>query len=576
MTRCMLQERGRTMKTKESKPKRRQANVTLTIDGKQYTYPEGTPYREITKDFEEDFDRKILLVMEGSRLRELHHRAHEDAQITFVRYSDPAGYKAYQRSMCLLMLKAVDYIGFHDPKYEVAIHFAIGDSLYCTVKDPSAITEDFLQRVEKYMKELSARAIQIRKKNVSTAEAMATFHSKRMFDKEQVFRYRLSSRANLYDLEGFVDYYYGYMVYDTSYLKMFSLRRYENGFLLTCPARREPEVMQPFALDRKLFEVQLRSEDWGQKIQVEDVGDLNDKIVAGGFKDLVLMQEAYHEMQIAKIAGEIASDPRRRLIMIAGPSSSGKTTFSHRLSTQLAVHGLRPHPIPVDDYFVDRDKTPLNEDGTYNFECLEALDVELFNKDMTSLLEGKETELPTFNFKTGKREYKGKTLRLGKDDIMVIEGIHGLNDRLSYSLPMESKYKIYISALTQLNIDEHNRISTTDGRLLRRIIRDARTRGSSASETIAMWPSVRRGEEQYIFPFQESADIMFNSALIYELAVLKVYAQSLLFGIDQESMEFTEAKRLLKFLDYFVPVAPDQIPNNSLIREFIGGSCFDV
>ncbi len=561
---------------KENRTRKRPTTVTVTIDGKEYTYPEGITYREITKQFEDDYSREILLVMEGSRLRELHHKVHEDVKISFVYYTDPAGYKAYQRSLCLLMLKAVDYIGFHSPKAEVTIHYSMGKGLYCTAKDPSVITEDFLQRVEKYMKELCARAIPIRKRNISTHEAIQIFHGKRMFDKEQVFRYRLSSRTNLYDLEGFVDYYYGYMVYDTSYLKLFSLRPYEEGFILSCPSMEEPAQLPAFSVDRKLFEVQLNSEKWGEKIGVQDVGDLNDMIVRGGLKDLILMQEAYHEMQIARIATEIASDPRRRLIMIAGPSSSGKTTFSHRLSTQLAVHGLRPHPIPVDDYFVDREKTPLNEDGTYNFECLEALDVELFNQDMVSLLEGKETEMPTFNFKTGKREYKGKTLQLGPEDIMVIEGIHGLNDKLSYALPAESKYKIYISALTQLNIDEHNRISTTDGRLLRRIIRDARTRGSSAAHTIAMWPSVRRGEEHYIFPFQETADVMFNSALIYELAVLKVYAQSLLYGIDQDSLEFTEARRLLKFLDYFVPVSPEVIPNNSLIREFIGGSCFDV
>ena len=565
------------MKTKESKTKKRPATVTVTIDGKQYKYPEGITYREITQDFEEDFGREILLVLEeGTRLRELMHKVHEDVTISFVRYSDADGYKSYQRSLCLLMLKAVDYIGFHSSRYEVKVHFAIGDGLYCTMKDPSALTEDFLQRVEKYMKELSARAIPFRKKTISTHEAMQIFHNKKMYDKEKVFRYRLSSRTNLYDLEGFVDYYYGYMVYDTSYLKLFSLRTYGEGFILSCPPRRDPQLLPALSVSPKLFKVQENSEKWGQKIEVEDVGSLNDLIVKGGFKDLILMQEAYHEKQIAEISQQIASDPDKRLVMIAGPSSSGKTTFSHRLSTQLCVHGIKPHPIPIDDYFVDREKTPLNEDGTYNFECLEALDVELFNRDMAALLAGEKVELPTYNFVTGKREYKGKTLQIGKNDIIVMEGIHALNDKLSYALPMESKFKIYISALTQLNIDEHNRIATTDGRLLRRIVRDARTRGNSAAATIAMWPSVRRGEEQYIFPFQESADVMFNSALVYELAVLKVYAQSLLFGIDQGSKEFVEARRLLKFLDYFVPVASGDIPNNSLIREFIGGSCFDV
>ena len=262
--------------------------------------------------------------------------------------------------------------------------------------------------------------------------------------------------------------------------------------------------------------------------------------------------------------------------MIAGPSSSGKTTFSHRLSIQLAAHGMKPHPVPLDDFYVDRDKTPKDADGKLDFECLEALDIDRFNNDMTSLLNGDPTELPVFNFKTGKREEKGRMMQLGEEDVLVIEGIHGLNDRLSYSLPQESKFRIYISALTQLDIDEHNCLPTTDGRLIRRIVRDARTRATSARETIAMWDSVRRGEEKNIFPFQEGADVMFNSALIYELAVLKQYAEPLLFAIERDCPEYLEAKRLLKFLDYFLPVPADNINNNSIIREFIGGSCFNV
>ena len=276
----------------------------------------------------------------------------------------------------------------------------------------------------------------------------------------------------------------------------------------------------------------------------------------------MLIQEAMQEAKISEIASKIAAAGNKKFVMIAGPSSSGKTTFSHRLSIQLAAHGMKPHPIAVDNYFVDRHLTPVDEFGEKNFECLEAIDVEQFNKDMLDLLEGKRVEMPVFNFKTGTREYKGDFLQLDKDDILVIEGIHGLNDKLSYALPKESKFKIYLSALTQLNIDEHNRIPTTDGRLIRRIVRDARTRGTSAKETIARWPSVRRGEEQNIFPFQEEADVMFNSALIYELACLKVYAEPLLFGIDKNEPEYTEAKRLLKFFEYFVPVPSEAVPHN--------------
>ena len=296
----------------------------------------------------------------------------------------------------------------------------------------------------------------------------------------------------------------------------------------------------------------------------------------GEMNKLILMQEALQEKQIGDIAEQIAASAGKKFIMIAGPSSSGKTTFSHRLSIQLTAAGLKPHPIAVDDYFVNRADSPRDEYGNYDYEALECIDVEQFNRDMTALLAGERVELPRYNFITGEREYRGDFLKLGEEDILVIEGIHCLNDKLSYSLPGESKFKIYISALTQLNVDEHNRIPTTDGRLLRRIIRDARTRGNSARETIARWESVRRGEDKNIFPFQEEADVMFNSALVYELAVLKQYAEPLLFGIPKDVPEYAEAKRLLKFLDYFLGVSSENIPHNSMIREFVGGSCFRV
>jgi len=306
------------------------------------------------------------------------------------------------------------------------------------------------------------------------------------------------------------------------------------------------------------------------------VGDLNDCICNGGLNEMILVQEALQERRIAEIAKGIVERGGIKFVMIAGPSSSGKTSFSHRLSVQLKTHGMKPHPIAVDDYFVNREDTPRDENGDYNFECLEAIDIELFNKDMSDLLAGKKVEIPTFNFKTGKREYKGNFKQLGSDDILVIEGIHALNDKMSSSLPTESKYKVYISALTTLNVDEHNRIPTTDARMLRRMVRDARTRGASATRTIQMWPSVRRGEEENIFPFQESADAMFNSALMYELAVLKTFAEPLLYSVKPEEPEYLEAKRLLKFLSYFLCVDTANLPNNSIAREFVGGSCFNV
>ena len=366
------------------------------------------------------------------------------------------------------------------------------------------------------------------------------------------------------------------MVPDTGYLKYFDLKRYQYGFVLLLPTMGKPKELPEFVPQDKLFATLAESARWGRGTDLETVGALNDTIAAGGMAHLILIQEALQEKKIAEIAAQTAEKKTAKFVMIAGPSSSGKTTFSHRLSIQLEAAGLRPHPIAVDNYFVNRADSPRDAEGNYDYESIKCLDVEQFNRDMTALMAGERVELPYYNFKKGIREYKGDFLQLGKDDILVIEGIHCLNDELSYALPRESKFKIYISALTQLNIDEHNRIPTTDGRLIRRMVRDARTRGSSARETIRMWPSVRRGEEQNIFPYQEEADAMFNSALIYELAVLKQYVEPLLFGIPRDCDEYVEAKRLLKFLDYFIGVSSEDIPKNSILREFIGGSCLDV
>ena len=548
----------------------------IFIEGTAYEYPDKTTYYQVAREHEKRTGSPILLVKENYNLRELHHTIQDGANVELLTLRSQDAHKAYQRSLCLMMLKAVDYIGIHDERYEVSIHFAVGNGLYCTLKDPSCVTDDFLVNVEEYMRQMSRRGLRIKKTNVSTAKARQIFRERRQYDKEQVFAFRMNSRTNLYELEGYIDYYYGYMLYDTSYLKKFSLRRYDEGFVMTFPTSSDPDRLPVFEPGEKLFHTQKKSLEWGKSLGIMDVGDLNHEIVSGRGKEIMLIQEAYHEKQIAQIAQQIADRKDCKFIMIAGPSSSGKTSFSHRLSVQLTVQGMRPHPIELDDYFLNREDTPLNEDGTYNFECLEALDIEQFNQDMQKLLTGEKVELPSFNFKTGKREYNGNYKQLGPDDVLVIEGIHGLNDKLSYTLPKESKFKIYISALTQLCVDEHNRIAMTDGRKIRRIVRDARTRGTNAASTIAMWDSVRRGESEYIFPFQETSDVMFNSSLIYELAVLKIYAQPLLFGIAQDSPEYAEAKRLLKFLDYFMPLPADYIPINSLLREFVGGSCFDV
>lgn len=552
--------------------------ITVKLpDGSMRTYPEGTTYRDIVQETGRDGSAQVLLARVDGRLRELFKKAEDGAEIAFVTAKEKEGASTYRRSLVMLMLKAFYHVvGDNSNIDRIGVHFAVSGGYYCTMKGRTALTQELIDEVKAYMHELVQRAVPIEKRSVATYRARRTFGEYRMFDKEELFRYRRASRVNLYSLAGFEDYFYGYMVPDTSYLNVFDLKLFEDGFVLLFPSKSDPERLPEFEPERKIFQVQKDSMDWGAKLGIPTVGALNTYIVKHQVKDLIMIQEAYHEKKIAEMASQIAASPERKIVLIAGPSSSGKTTFSHRLSTQLSVYGLTPQPIAADDYFVDRELTPLDADGKPDFERIEAIDTKQLNQDMLDLLAGKTVELPTFNFKTGKREYKGNYKTLGKDDILIIEGIHCLNDALTQELPRESKFKIYISALTQLNIDEHNRIPTTDGRLLRRIVRDARTRGADAKRTIGMWPSVRRGEENNIFPYQEEADVMFNSALIYELAVLKQYAEPLLFSIEPGEPEYGEAKRLLKFLDYFLPIPGDAIPNNSLIREFIGGGCFEL
>lgn len=539
-------------------------------------YKVGTCFGEIAKDFAHLYEKEPVLAFVNKRLREFHNCLKGDADIDFVTLQDVIGYSAYQRSMVLLMLKAFYHIGGRENIEKIVLHYSIGTGFYCTLRGDLRVDEALLKKVKNYMKEMAEKKLPIQKRNVASGEAIDLFHSYGMTDKEKLFRFRRVSRVNLYKLENFEDYFYGYMLWHTGYLKVFDLFCYDEGFVLQLPDRKDMDRLPAFKEEPKLFAIQQKSEKWGEMLNVDTVGSLNECIAKEKMKELILIQEALQEGELSKIAEQIKERQGLKFVMIAGPSSSGKTTFSHRLSIQLLAHGLKPHPIAVDNYFVNREDTPLDEFGNKNYECLGAIDIERFNKDMTALAAGERVELPEFNFKSGKREYKGNFLQLGKDDILVIEGIHCLNDALSYSLPKESKFKIYISAVTQLNIDEHNRIPTTDGRLLRRLVRDNRSRGTSAKHTIGMWESVRRGERENIFPFQESADVMFNSALIYELGVLKTYAEPILFQIGEEEEEYQEAKRLLKFLDYFLPISSEDVPNNSFLREFIGKGCFDL
>ncbi len=550
--------------------------INITIDGVSNEYPEGISLWEISRIYQQEYPEEIMLAFVNNKLSELRKTLHNDASVRFVTIQEDAGYKTYTRGLTLVLLKAIyQEIGKEQIK-KVSVEYTIDSGLYCDFEGNTKLTEEILTRIENKMKEYIEKDLLFDKKSIHTDEAIGLFEQYKMYDKQKLFRYRRVSKTNIYSLDGFEDYFYGYMPYSTGCLKYFHLFLYDDGFIMLLPHRSNPGTLPEFQDRPKFFQTIKESNEWGKSMDVDTIGALNDVIATGQMSDLILVQESLQEKKIAEIAAQIAQSKDKKFVMIAGPSSSGKTTFSHRLSIQLRTFGLKPHPIGVDDYFVNREDTPLDENGNYNFECLEAIDIEQFNKDMTMLLNGEKVELPSFNFKTGKREYKGNFKQLGSNDILVIEGIHGLNDKLSYALPRESKYKIYISALTSLNIDEHNRINTTDGRLFRRMVRDAKTRGTSAKETIAMWKSVRNGEEKYIFPFQEEADVMFNSAMIYELAVLKPYVEPILFGIPRDCNEYVEAKRLLKFLDYVIGVSSEEVPHNSILREFIGGSIFNV
>lgn len=562
------------------------------------TASESDTLEAVADRFKDYYEDDIILGIVNGRLRELNKKIKSDCELSFVTTADRDGRRTYRRSVVLLLQRAIYDV--YGSMTQLHVMHSLGEGYYCQLEkavecadsqqekynedtdlqgsrenSEKSVTEHDIDRIVCSMYSFVEKDLPITKHSAKTQYAEQLFKEKGLHDKERLLHYRRSSRVNLYELDGVVDYFYGFMAPSTGMLKYFDIVPYENGFVLLFPGANSRSV-EPLVTSNKLFHTLDDSREWSKMLGIGTIGSLNDAIAAGRGQKIMLLQEALMEQKIGNLAAQIASDDKKKFVMIAGPSSSGKTSFANRLSIQLIAKGRKPHPLSLDDYYVDRELCPKHPDGSFDFECLESIDVKLFNEDMNRLLKGEAVDMPSFNFKTGKREYRGRKLVLGPDDILVIEGIHGLNDRLSQLIPPEHKFKIYISALTQLNIDEHNPLSTTDERLIRRIVRDARTRGTNAMETIAMWPSVRKGERENIFPFQEQADVMFNSALVYELAVLKVYAEPLLFGIERDCPEYLEAKRLLKLLDYFLPMPADGIPNNSLLREFVGGSCFNV
>lgn len=550
----------------------------LIIEGKECDYESGTKFEMVAQDYQKAYDNLIALVIENRKIRELTKAVSGDAKIEFITLKESIGHRAYARTATMILIKTIYDVFGHENVKKVEVCFSIGQGFYVDLefKDGSVIDDAMVDKIKARMQQIIDADRPITKRSYAKGEAIKLFEKQGMTDKVGLFKYRRSSFINVYCLDDYFDYYYGYMLPSAGYIKYYDVMRYENGLMLIIPDKKTPSKLDFFEPREKLFTTLNRAQNWNRMMGIDNVGELNDAVCGGTLDDMILVAEALQERRIGEIAQEIYNRGDVKFVLIAGPSSSGKTTFSHRLSIQLRTYGMVPHPIGMDDYFVNREDTPKDENGDYNFECIEAIDTDQFNEDMTRLLNGECVQMPTFNFKTGQREYHGNTLQLGPEDVLVIEGIHGLNPKTSEKLPDDSKFKIFISALTALNIDDHNRIPTTDARLLRRIVRDARTRGSSAKQTISMWPSVRRGEELNIFPYQETADVMFNSALIYEQAALKQYAEPLLFGIGPDEPEFFEAKRLLKFLEYFVGIDSKHVPNNSICREFVGGSYFKV
>lgn len=549
--------------------------IKATVNQSIYEVKEGTTLSDLAKQVQLPQEPIILLAYMDGKLRELFTPMTKDCHVRFVTLKEQAGYMAYKRTATLMFLKACEDLLGTGATTKIALDYSIGNSIFCDFLEDRVIDEAFARSIQKRMEELAKANLPITKRSLDTDQAAKYFDRIGFKGKKELFQFRRESKMNIYSLDGYDNYFYGYMAPSTGYISAFLVSAYQHGVVLQIPKRKQTEEIVPFTPQPKLFHVMQRSREWTKTMGVDTVGALNDEITHGNINHLILLQEGLQEKLLADIADEIVSK-NKRIILIAGPSSSGKTTFSHRLSIQLQIAGLTPHPVSMDDYFLDRELSPRDENGNYNFETIASLDVDLLTKHINQLLNGEEVDVPSYNFVTGKREYHGHKLKIGQKDVLVMEGIHGLNGTLTNEIPEDAKYRIYVSALNQINLDEHNRIPSSDGRLLRRIVRDAMTRGNDARETISRWDSVRKGEEDNIFPYQEEADVMFNSAQVYEIAVLKQYAEPLLFAVPKDCPEYQEAKRLLKFLEYFLNIPSEAIPKTSLLREFIGGSCFDV
>lgn len=540
--------------------------------GKKIFAPTNSRAVDLLQISEPEAKYPVIAVKVDNSLHDLNVVLNRDCILEYIDLSSEEGMRIYQSGLILLLARAASDIL---PGCSVVMEHSLANAVYGEIKYTRSIKDSDIARIERRMRELVQADEPIQKNTMARAEAIEMFKESGQWDKVGLLEYLKSDILDIVAIGNYCDYTLGPVVPRTGLLEYFRLRYYLPGFILELPKPENPEVLPEYIEQGKLANVFFEAEKWGKVLNVHNVASLNLVLASGGTGDLIRVAEAFQEKKIVQIADQIAANiDRTRIVLIAGPSSSGKTTFAQRLAVQLRVNGITPVAISLDDYFVDRHLNPRDENGEYDFECLEAIDRALFNQHLIKLIQGEEIELPRYNFKTGLREFHGEKLMLGSRDLIIVEGIHGLNDKLTASVPKGRKFKIYVSALTHLNLDNHHRIHTTDLRIIRRMVRDYNFRGYSALDTIRRWPAVRRGEEKNIFPFQESADVMFNSALVYELSILKGYAQPLLEGITPEYPEYAEACRLLNILSFFTRIECDEVPTNSIIREFIGESCF--
>jgi len=545
-------------------------NIELK-DGRDVLVEEGTTFDTVIKENNLLNGLPVVLGKLNNKFYELGCTISNDGKFEPIDITSRIGMMTYVRTLQFVLIKAISELF---PKAKISIQHSLSKGLFGEIHKTLALDIDDIYEIKSRMSEIIKADIPIRRIAFSKARAVEIFMEYDMQDKVKLLKYVTAKEIKLYEIDGRYDYFYGPMAYSTGVVKTFDLMYYEPGFILRYPTSDEPNKIPKFQKHEKLAKIFYEAAQWGEILGVGSVGALNDEVVNGDIVNLIRVAEALHEKKIAYIADMIHKQEQVKLVLIAGPSSSGKTTFSRRLGIQMSVNGLIPIFVSLDDYFLNREFTPRDEHGEYDFESIYALDLELFNKDLELLLQGKETEIPSFNFKTGKREWLGNKIKIPKNGVMIVEGIHGLNEILTSSIPKSSKFKIYISPLTQLNLDDHNRIATTDVRMARRIVRDYLSRGYGVEETLKMWPSIKRGEEKNIFVFQEQADVMFNSSSVYELCVLKKFALAELSKIGEESPVYFQASRLRSFLNFFKDVDKDLVPDNSIIREFTGGSCF--